>query len=234
MAKCGAAGHAPWPSVRRLCFSNEILMQPNKFLDGALLKKFCSGGDTQEARRNHCDEVQFKLQATLLILANDIPEIRPSDANQTLLPFAFPHAFVPEPSKPTHRKADPTIKEFCARPEIVDAFTEAVLRTYWSTSAVSMPTHVAATQESDQEKFFALVHPCPDMPDRTLTVSVLADLVTASNLNGTVSAQKYNQWLSDRGCTRRKGALGRWVWHGLESMEQYERLADCNKRAKYY
>jgi hypothetical protein len=25
---------------RRLCFSNEILMQPNKFLDGALLKKF--------------------------------------------------------------------------------------------------------------------------------------------------------------------------------------------------
>jgi hypothetical protein len=41
-------------------------------------------------------------------------------------------------------------------------------------------------------------------------------------------------WLLDRGCTRRKGALGRWVWHGLESMEQYERLADCNKRAKYY
>jgi hypothetical protein len=25
------------------------------------------------------------------------------------------------------------------------------LRTYWSTSAVSMPTHVAATQETDQE-----------------------------------------------------------------------------------
>jgi hypothetical protein len=219
---------------RRLCFSNEILMQPNKFLDGALLKKFCSGGDTQEARRNHCDEVQFKLQATLLILANDIPEIRPSDANQTLLPFAFPHAFVAEPSKCTHRKADPTIKEFCARPEIIDAFTEAVLRTYWSTSAVSMPTHVAATQESDQDKFFALVHPCPDMPDRTLTVSELADLVAASNLNGTVSAQKYNQWLSDRGCTRRKGALGRWEWHGLESMEQYERLELCNKRAKYY
>jgi hypothetical protein len=48
---------------------------------------------------------------------------------------------------------------------IIDAFTEAVLRTYWSTSAVSMPTHVAATQESDQDKFFALVHPCPDMPD---------------------------------------------------------------------
>jgi hypothetical protein len=47
--------------------------------------------------------VQFKLQATLLILANDIPEIRPSDANQTLLPFAFPHAFVPEPSKHTQR-----------------------------------------------------------------------------------------------------------------------------------
>eukprot|EP01047_Picozoa_sp_COSAG01_P011191 COSAG01_NODE_489_length_16370_cov_7.973818_1_plen_66_part_00 len=65
-------------------------------------------------------------------------------------------------------------------------------------------------------------------------MSALADLVTASNLNGTVSAQKYNQWLLDRGCTKRKGSLGRWVWHGLESMEQYERLADCNKRAKYY
>jgi hypothetical protein len=38
-----------------------------------------------------------------LILVNDIPEIRPSDANQTLLPFAFPHAFVPEPSKHTQR-----------------------------------------------------------------------------------------------------------------------------------
>lgn len=44
---------------RRLCFSNEILMQANKFLDGALLKRFCSGGDTQETRRNHCGEVQF-------------------------------------------------------------------------------------------------------------------------------------------------------------------------------
>eukprot|EP01047_Picozoa_sp_COSAG01_P090955 COSAG01_NODE_22672_length_846_cov_0.755020_2_plen_87_part_00 len=32
---------------RRLCFSNAILMQANKFLDGALLKhKFCSSGDT--------------------------------------------------------------------------------------------------------------------------------------------------------------------------------------------
>jgi hypothetical protein len=51
------------------------------------------------------------------------------------------------------------------------------LRTYWSTSAVSMPKHVAATQESDQDKFFALVHPCPEaMPDRTLSVSALADL----------------------------------------------------------
>eukprot|EP01047_Picozoa_sp_COSAG01_P038482 COSAG01_NODE_3125_length_6546_cov_6.634869_4_plen_110_part_00 len=87
---------------RRLCFSNEILTQPNKFLDGALLKTFCSGGDTQEARRNHCDDVKFKLQATLLVLANDIPEIRPSDANQTLLPFAFPYTRKPQTLLGTH------------------------------------------------------------------------------------------------------------------------------------
>ena len=40
-------------------------------------------------------------------------------------------------------------------------------------------------------------------------------------------------WATELEEVRTFAELGRWVWHGLESMEQYERLADC-KRAKYY
>ena len=77
---------------RRLAFTNEVTMATDDSvkLNGNMIKKFGSGGDQIEARKNHVDEMQFKIQAHLLLLANDLPAIVPSDAKETMLPFHFP------------------------------------------------------------------------------------------------------------------------------------------------
>ena len=67
---------------RRLAFTNEITMSADGSVkvNGNMIKKFGSGGDDIEARQNYKDEISFKLQATLLLLANDLPAIEPADA----------------------------------------------------------------------------------------------------------------------------------------------------------
>jgi phage/plasmid-associated DNA primase len=51
----------------RLAFTQEITInkqsRTSNKVDGNMIKKFCSGGDSIEARKNHQDEYQFKIQA---------------------------------------------------------------------------------------------------------------------------------------------------------------------------
>ena len=95
---------------KRLLLTNEITRDAegkNK-INGNILKKLSSGGDKIEARVNHKDEINFKIQARVCMFCNDLPPIEPADAKETSYMFRYPSKFLNEDDerlgKPLMRK----------------------------------------------------------------------------------------------------------------------------------
>ena len=79
---------------KRMAICSEISVKENSYVDGTMLKQFCSGGDAMEARKNFKDEQEFKIQAGLLIFGNDMPPVQPSDAYEKCDKFDMKSKFV--------------------------------------------------------------------------------------------------------------------------------------------
>lgn len=81
---------------RRLLLTNEITIDSEgKYrINGNILKKLSSGGDKIEARVNHKDEINFKIQARVCMFCNDLPPIEPADTKETSYMFRFPSKFL--------------------------------------------------------------------------------------------------------------------------------------------
>lgn len=78
----------------RLALAQEIKLDDREYIDGNLIKKFCSGGDYISARKNHKDEREFQLQSSLMICCNDIPIIAPNDAIEKAVIFDMKSKFI--------------------------------------------------------------------------------------------------------------------------------------------
>jgi len=213
---------------KRLAFSNEIEMCGTA-INGALVKKLTSGGDIMEARKNYVDEMQFKSQAHLLILANDMPECKPSDCKQTCLHMPFPTTFV-EPDdvrvgKPHIKVANHHIKDICKQPDVLDAFTYAVCCDHWTEGVVTMPP---ALQESHSEfvkqddtktNLLDLFHFTGQ--EESLSVQKVDEIIRHAGIHS-VSKQKYGKWLEERNAFKKKGQGGRYAWYGLMEAKKLE------------
>jgi len=81
---------------KRLLLTNEIVRDAEgKYkINGNILKKLSSGGDKIEARVNHKDEINFKIQARVCMFCNDLPPIEPADAKETSYMFRYPSKFL--------------------------------------------------------------------------------------------------------------------------------------------
>ncbi len=81
---------------KRLLLTNEITRDSQgKFrINGNVLKKLSSGGDKIEARVNHKDEINFKIQARVCMFCNDLPPIEPADTKETSYIFKYPSKFL--------------------------------------------------------------------------------------------------------------------------------------------
>tara|TARA_R110000772_G_scaffold135148_2_gene243786 strand:- start:4002 stop:6413 length:2412 start_codon:yes stop_codon:yes gene_type:complete len=81
---------------RRLLLTNEITRdsQGKYKINGNVLKKLSSGGDKIEARVNHKDEINFKIQARVCMFCNDLPPIEPADTRETSYMFRYPSKFL--------------------------------------------------------------------------------------------------------------------------------------------
>mgnify|MGYP003656956087 CR=1 FL=1 len=80
----------------RLVICNEIKVDKNSYFDGNKIKSFCSGGDTQSARKNFQDEQFFKLECGLMFCCNDLPEIKPADAKERQIEYSLCSKFCNE------------------------------------------------------------------------------------------------------------------------------------------
>tara|TARA_R110002153_G_scaffold40691_1_gene116379 strand:- start:4668 stop:6890 length:2223 start_codon:yes stop_codon:yes gene_type:complete len=123
---------------KRICFTNEMKIDAfgETKIDGNIIKKISSGGDNIQCRLNHQDEIEFKPQTTFVIMANDIPEISPTDAMKTCIEFQFPSQFVDFPQKNCfikEYKTDHNIKQFITKDNIINAFTHILFSHYLHT-----------------------------------------------------------------------------------------------------
>jgi hypothetical protein len=103
-----------------------------------MIKKFCSGGDSIEARKNHKDEYQFKIQASLMICCNDMPQITPNDTKEFCEEFQMMSKFLTKEQEEREKKlpsfkyytADDKVKEYVKQDSYINAFTNLLLDAY--------------------------------------------------------------------------------------------------------
>lgn len=136
---------------KRLAITNEISMdfKSKNSIDGNMIKKFCSGGDVLSGRKNFQDETEFKVQSSLMICCNDIPEFKPTDCLEkkdeyNLLTKFYQGEMREEDKIPGYNyiKADDKIKtDFIERPEVHNEFFLILLDAY-KKGAVQYPEHL--------------------------------------------------------------------------------------------
>ena len=119
----------------RMIYTHEMPLEKDQVVDGNMIKKFVSGGDIIEARKNFKDEVQLKLQCGFFACLNDMIPIHPTDALETCDEFYLTTKYIDENfdeskklSNEMYFPKDPTLKTvFLKRPEIIDAITLVII-----------------------------------------------------------------------------------------------------------
>lgn len=182
----------------RLMITNEISMDArgSVIINGNTIKKLSSGGDLMEARKNYQDEIKFRVQARPILFCNDLPEIEPKDALETMTKFEFPCQFVNDITKQNPlakiKLADNTIKLKCNKEEYINAFIHIIIDNY-STEILPMPqcvkefTDVATTDDNDDtEKILSIFNFTESESDFIKCI----DLYKIVNLRHNIAASK--------------------------------------------
>lgn len=126
---------------KRIAYSNELRFEPHQKLDGNMIKRVASGGDSVQLRMNYQDESQKKLQSTFFLFCNDVPPVEPEDALETMERFDMKTRFVTQEEVqrsclPHLRVSDPRLKQWIrSEPALVDTFLRVVLNCYQSKRA---------------------------------------------------------------------------------------------------
>jgi hypothetical protein len=95
---------------KRIIISNEL--KSTTELNGNTIKKVASGGDTLVGRTHGKEEQEFVLHALSMVMANDLPKIKPYDdaVNNRLRIVSYNKVFVDEPTNEYELKADRNIE----------------------------------------------------------------------------------------------------------------------------
>ena len=115
---------------KRVIMSNEIKSTTD--LNGNMLKKISSGGDTLIGR-NHCQsEEEFIMQPLAICLANDFPNIKPYDdaVEERLRVVSYIKQYVDEPTNEFELKKDEKVKDEVKTLEYQKAFIGLLIREY--------------------------------------------------------------------------------------------------------
>jgi hypothetical protein len=116
---------------KRIIISNEITN--DKSLNGNIMKKVCSGGDALKGRLHGGLETSFVPQFLSVLLANDIPEIKPYDdamINRVRV-YSYTKTFVDEPQNELFElKKDPELENEMQTPRFQRCFVGMLLMSY--------------------------------------------------------------------------------------------------------
>jgi hypothetical protein len=151
----------------RLVITQEITIMEDEKIDGNKIKKFCSGGDYLEGRKNFKDEYEFKIQTSLMICCNDIPEIKPKDAEEFKDEYQLKSKFVEKGFDETkklktfeyYEKDDKLKNDFLQKEEVADEFIRVLIEAY--DEEIEYPKEIKQeideiNDDEDQVKLFRL------------------------------------------------------------------------------
>lgn len=144
---------------KRLATSHEV--NGSEWLDGVILKKVSSGGDTIDARGLYKDTVSFTSACKYMFCVNDAPKIRPVDATKTRWFYNIQATMVGDlddlpnelsnNGKPLagvqYYLADPNIKSWLARDPIVANALCSILFDAHKWTDVEMPPELACPDD---------------------------------------------------------------------------------------
>ena len=103
---------------RRIVFTSEIKVQST--LDGNLLKKIVSGGDTIKVRKLYKEEENVLNRSMMVMFANEFPSISPPDnaVYERMIPVQCEHSYVHNPKPNTNqRQIDVTLQQQLNQPK---------------------------------------------------------------------------------------------------------------------
>jgi len=130
---------------KRLLISNEV--NENVILNGALIKKFASGGDRIMGRVNHTDPFEFIPQFCLMFMCNELKDPDPIDALENCVQFIYKSKFVEHDKliedQPFLKLKNENIKDIIQENNIIDAFILYILDHY--ANNMEMPDCVKAS-----------------------------------------------------------------------------------------
>eukprot|EP00798_Chlamydomonas_sp_ICE-L_P004728 gene4728-biopygen15004 len=171
----------------RQTYTNEVKIDAGNSrvkLDGGLIKKFQSGGDVIKARRNYENEREVRTASRLFMNLNEMPQISAVDVLEQAIVFEFPFKFVTPgqggsiPWLPFYRESDPSMKVYCGRADVIDAFTWLVLDAHRSSpvqmsSDVQRETYRLRVDEGDE---LVLVNQYFSVTDSATDIVLLKDI----------------------------------------------------------
>jgi hypothetical protein len=154
--------------ARLAVVSEMIFCKQGGTIDGAQIKKFRSGGDYIEARRNHHDNEFIRHQAGLMFACNDWGKVEPADAMRTCIEGEMMSQFVDADSEVLDKDNTMTsyfVKEeeiksvFCRRPDVLNEWMLMLIEAFYK--PVKMPQRFieqnedTKDDENDEDKLIA-------------------------------------------------------------------------------
>ena len=118
---------------KRIVFGNEA--DPCRTLNGTAIRSAVSGGDTIYARKQHGRQAPLVVRATLFMMMNDMPVIKPYDdaVDNRIDMLWFKRRFVdqPDPAKPWEAQMDATLKDAMRQDAWKDALFWVMVDAYY-------------------------------------------------------------------------------------------------------
>lgn len=200
---------------KRIIVSSEIKSTVD--LNGNMLKKVGSGGDTLIGR-NHCEsEEEFILAALAIILANDIPPIKPYDdaVEDRLRVVSYTKQYVDEPSNEFELKKDPNILEEIKTKQFQRCFIGMLIRAYLSMQENGIGAEPVEVIKAKQDWIST---------DKSFMDSFVVDFQLTNNEEDYVSSKDIEAWIKDHnlGITMKKFGMEMNKYKAIHKLDKIE------------
>ena len=215
----------------RVLLGNEIAN--NNIIDGNLIKKICSGGDKIQMRTNYVNEINIRIQGTLILFNNDMPKCEPADVFQKLVAFSLPSKFVDEISEedkiknPHYKLSDSNIKQFVNNKEICEAFIHIIIDSYQSKKVKlieNQQNFINNFKTDDEFDLFNKNFEITKNNDDRIKSSDIQEWIKKNNIP--MSMAKISNYLTNRGCVHGTHKIGNKILKGYKGIKSLEITSD--------
>jgi len=203
----------------RLAITQEISLEEKQCIDGNMIKKFCSGGDYIDGRKNFQDEIEFKIQSSLMICCNDFDKVKPYDAMELCNEFQMKSKFIDDTFDNSlklegykYYTKDNNLKtEFLSKKDILNEFILIILEAY--NTPVEYPKDILQQnkendEDDDYNKLFNMFEFTTDK-DNFISNDTLKDIIKENKIPFTL--KKCKMLLKTKGAEEHRKASDRGI-----------------------